>query len=105
MMTTLIKTTQDGRKLEVIGLAICLDGALEAFELIEVKDHPNRRAILAAVPDATHVAGRLPLTREEVDKVLAAFAEAEAEILASPAAINERFRIAAMWKAREQGIE
>lgn len=104
-MTTLIKTTQDGRKLEVIGLAICLDGALEAFELIEVKDHPNRRAILAAVPDATHVAGRLPLTRAEVDKVLAAFAEAEAQILASPAAINERFRIAAMWKAREQGIE
>lgn len=104
-MTTLIKTTQDGRKLEVIGLAICLDGALEAFELIEVKDHPNRRAILAAVPDATHVAGRLPLTREEADKVVAAFAEAEAQILASPAAINERFRIAAMWKAREQGIE
>lgn len=104
-MTTLIKTTLDGRKLEVIGLAICLDGALEAFELIEVKDHPNRRAILAAVPDATHTAGRLPLTQAEVDKVLAAFAEAEAEILASPAAINERFRIAAMWKAREQGIE
>ncbi|OYZ89615.1 MAG: hypothetical protein B7X99_19140 [Rhizobiales bacterium 17-65-6] len=104
-MTTLIKTTQDGRKLEVIGLAICLDGALEAFELIEVKDHPNRRAILAAVPDATHVAGRLPLTREEADKVVAAFGEVEAQILASPAAINERFRIAAMWKAREQGIE
>ncbi len=32
-MTTLVKTTQDGRKLEVIGLAICLDGKLEAFEL------------------------------------------------------------------------
>lgn len=105
MMTTLIKTTQDGRKLEVIGLAICLDGVLEAFELIEVKDHPNRRAILTAVPEATHIAGRLPLTRAEADKVIAAFAEAEAQILASPAAINERFRIAAMWKAREQGIE
>jgi hypothetical protein len=104
-MATLVKTTQDGRKLEVIGLAICLDGELEAFELIEVKLHPNRRAIWAAAPDATHMAGRVTLTREEADIVIGAFKQAEAEILASPAAINERFRIAAMWKAREQGIE
>ena len=104
-MATLVKTTQDGRKLEVIGLAICLDGALEAFELVEVKLHPNRRAIRTAVPEATHMAGRVPLTQEEADIVVAAFKEAEAQILASPAAINERFRIAAMWKAREQGIE
>ena len=104
-MTTLVKTTQDGRKLEVIGLAICLEGKLEAFELIEVKLHPNRRAIWAAVPEATHMAGRVPLTREEADTVTQAFKEAEAQVLASPAAINERFRIAAMWKAREQGIE
>lgn len=104
-MATLIKTTTDGRKLEVIGLAICLDGELEAFELIEVKLHPNRAAIRAAAPDATHMAGRVTLTKEEADTVYRAFKEAEAEILASPAAINERFRIAAMWKAREQGIE
>lgn len=104
-MTTLIKTTQDGRKLEVIGLAICLDGQLEAFELIEVKLHPNRRAILKVLPEATHIAGRVALTRDEAAIVEAAFKKAEAEILASPAAINERFRIAAMWKAREQGIE
>ncbi len=104
-MATLVKTTQDGRKLEVIGLAICLDGQLEAFELIEVKLHPNQRAIWKAVPDATHMAGRVALTREEANAALAAFKEAEAQILASPAAINERFRIAAMWKAREQGIE
>ncbi|WP_213770945.1 hypothetical protein [Bradyrhizobium sp. dw_78] len=104
-MSTLVKNTQDGRKLEVIGLAICLDGELEAFELIEVKMHPNRRAILAAAPEATHMAGRVTLTREEADIVVAAFKAAEAEILANPVAINERFRIAAMWKAREQGIE
>jgi hypothetical protein len=104
-MSTLIKTTQDGRKLEVIGLAICLEGKLEAFELIEVKLHPNRRAIWTAVPEATHMAGRVALTRPEADAVAGAFKQAEAEILASPAAINERFRIAAMWKAREQGIE
>lgn len=104
-MATLVKTTQDGRKLEVIGLAICLDGKLEAFELIEVKLHPNRRAIWTAAPDATHMAGRVVLTRAEADIVDAAFRQAEAEILANPTAINERFRIAAMWKAREQGIE
>ena len=104
-MATLVKTTQDGRRLEVIGLAICLDGELEAFELIEVNMHPNRRAIRAAAPDATHMAGRVTLTREQADVVIGAFKDAEAEILASPAAINERFRIAAMWKAREQGIE
>jgi hypothetical protein len=104
-MATLVKTTQDGRKLEVIGLSICLDGQLEAFELIEVKLHPNRRAIWTAMPEATHIAGRVPLTREEADIVVAAFDKAQTEILASPAAINERFRIAAMWKAREQGIE
>ena len=104
-MATLVKTTQDGRRLEVIGLAICLDGALEAFELVEVKLHPNRRAIWTAVPEATHMAGRVPLTQEEADIVVATFKEAEAQILASPAAINERFRIAAMWKAREVGIE
>ena len=105
MITTLVKITQDGRRLEVIGLAICLDGQLEAFELIEVKLHPNRRAILQVLPETTHIAGRVALTREEADTILAAFREAEAQILASPAAINERFRIAAMWKAREQGIE
>jgi hypothetical protein len=104
-MATLVKITQDGRKLEVIGLAICLDNQLEAFELVEIKMHPNRGAIWAAAPDATHMAGRVTLTREEAEIVGRAFKAAEAEILASPAAINERFRIAAMWKAREQGIE
>ncbi len=104
-MATLVKVTQDGRKLEVVGLAICLDGELEAFELIEVKLHPNRRAILRVLPEATHLAGRVALTQEEAAIIEAAFKKAEAEILASPAAINERFRIAAMWKAREQGIE
>jgi len=104
-MATLVKTTQDGRKLEVIGLAICLNGELEAFELIEVKLHPNKRAIWNVMPDATHMAGRVALTREEADIVRCAFKEAEAQILANPTAINERFRIAAMWKAREQGIE
>ncbi|WP_445219965.1 hypothetical protein ACKWRH_07490 [Bradyrhizobium sp. Pa8] len=104
-MATLVKTTQDGRKLEVLGLAILLGGKLEANELIEVKDHPYRRAILAAVPDATHMAGRVPLTRKEAEIVLATFNKTEAATLANPVAIHERFRLAAMMKAREQGIE
>jgi hypothetical protein len=103
--TTFIKTTLDGRKLECIGLAICLDGELECFDLIEVKMHPNRRAIREVAPEATHMAGRVTLTKEEAEAVTRHMKEAEAEILASPTAMNERFRIAAMWRAREQGIE
>jgi hypothetical protein len=104
-MATLVKITQDGRKVEVMGLAICLDGQLEAFELMEVKLHPNRRAIVQAAPDATHMAGRVALNKDEVEIVQAAFKQTETQILASPAAINERFRIAAMWRARSEGIE
>lgn len=105
MATTLIKMTQDGRRLEVIGLAICLEGALEAFELIEVRLHPNRAAIREAAPEATHMAGRVSLTAAQAEAVANAFELAEAEILASPAAISERFRLAMIRKACEQGIE
>ncbi|POF33845.1 hypothetical protein [Roseibium marinum] len=104
-MTTLIKTTEDGRKVEVNGLAICLDGKLEAFELIEVAMHPNRRAIVEIMSDATHMAGRIALTREDVRKVEEAFAETEKQILASPAAINERFRLAVKRRTCSEGIE
>jgi hypothetical protein len=105
MLRTLIKTTQDGRKLEVIGFAIYLDGKLEAVDLTEVKMHPNYRGIWTMMPEATHVAGRVALTREEAEAVQNALKEAQSKMLADPVAISERFRIAAMWKAREQGIE
>ena len=104
-MAMLIKTTEDGRKVEVHGLAVCLDGKLEAFDLIEVKLHPNRPAILKAMPEATHMAGRIALTREEAERVEAAFAETERQILASPKAINERFRLAMNRRACMEGIE
>ncbi len=103
--TTLIKTTLDGRKLECIGLAICLSGELEAFEMIDIRMHPNGRAIHNAAPEARYVAGRVTLTFEEADAVRRHMAEVEAEIRADPKAMAERFRIAAMWRAREQGIE
>ncbi|GGF52039.1 hypothetical protein GCM10007301_09370 [Azorhizobium oxalatiphilum] len=104
-MATLVKTTLDGRKVEVIGLAICLDGRLEAVELTDVNEHPMRRAIRATAPEATHMAGRLALTKDEVQIVRSALNDAETRMLADPVAINERFRLAAMRKAREEGIE
>jgi len=104
-MATLVKTTQDGRKLEVVGLAICLDGKLEAFDLMEVSAHPRCRAIWEVAPDATHMAGRVTLAAGEVEIVKQALAEAESQIMANPIAINERFRLAAMRKARDEGIE
>jgi hypothetical protein len=102
---TYVKTTQDGRKLEVIGLAICLDGKLECFELIDLKLHPNRRAIWTVAPEADFVAGRVTVTKEEAEIIRKALQEANDEIIASPQAMNERFRIAFMHRAREQGIE
>lgn len=104
-MTILIKLTQDGRRVEVIGTAICLGGRLEALDLVEVAKHPHRAAIRRAAPDATHMAGRIALTREEAETVVAAQAAAEAAILSDPLAISERFRIALRQQACEQGIE
>jgi hypothetical protein len=104
-MATLIKTTRDGRRLEVAGLALTLDGRLEADELVEVRLHPNRLAIRAAAPEATHMAGRVPLSKAEADAAFTALAEAQAALLASPVAIHERFRIAAMRKDRAEGVE
>ncbi|RAI00741.1 hypothetical protein DLJ53_15960 [Acuticoccus sediminis] len=100
-----VKTTADGRAVEVKGLAVTLAGQVEAFELIKVADHPNRRAILAAVPEATHMAGRVPLDEAQAATVFAAFARAEAEILAHPTAIAERFRLAVNRRAMIDGIE
>jgi hypothetical protein len=102
---TYVKTTQDGRKLEVVGLAVCLDDKLECFDLMDLKLHPNRRTILRAAPEAAFMAGRVTLTKEEAEIIQKALREANDEIIASPKAMNERFRIAFMHRAREQGIE
>jgi hypothetical protein len=104
-MSTLVKTTQDGRKVEVIGQAITLAGKLEAIELVPVKSHPNRVAILNAMPEAAYMAGRVALTEEEGKLVLEALAKGEANLLANPQAIEERFRAAANRREAELGIE
>jgi len=104
-MATLVKTTLDGRKVEVVGQAITLSGKLEAVELIPVKDHPNRAAILKAMPEAAYMAGRVALTQEEGKVVLEALAKGEEQFLANPHAIEERFRAAARRREAELGIE
>jgi hypothetical protein len=87
-----IKTTEDGRKVEVIDMAVCLDGKKEAENLVAVNQHPNREAILAAVPLATHMAGRLALTSEEAAKAQAALDEARLTYENSPKGLAERMR-------------
>lgn len=104
-MNTYIKTTEGGLKVEVIGAAIYLDGKLEAETLIELIEHPNRAAILKAVPNATHMAGRLPLTLHEASTANAALYRAKKPFDDSPKAIMERLRLAVIEKARMEGIE
>ncbi len=104
-MTTLVKTTQDGRKLEVAGPALLLAGKLEAVELIPVKDHPNRAAILNIMPEAAYMAGRVALTAEEGKIALEALDKGQKDYYSNPTAIEERFRLAANRREAELGIE
>lgn len=104
-MRTYIKTTEGGLKVEVIGSAVYLDGKVEAETLIELIEHPNRAAILKALPNATHMAGRLPLTLFEASTANAALYRAKNIFDDSPKAIMERLRLAVIEKARMEGIE
>jgi hypothetical protein len=101
----LIKTTQDGRKVEVIGGWVCLAGAREADALIPIIEHPNRKAVLMSVPGATHVAGRLPLTHEEAAIAIGAMSAEQRAFDASPGAITQRIRRAVWAKAAAEGVE
>lgn len=102
---TLVKTTQDGRPVEVIDGWVCLAGLKEADTLVAVIEHPNRQAILAAVPGATHMAGRLPLTHEEAAIAQGAMTAEQREIDTSPMAIAQRLRRAMWAKAVAEGVE
>ena len=93
-MSTLIKITEDGRKVEVVGQAICLDGRKEVTELVDISEHPNIAAILKAAPNATHMAGRIPLTAEQAAIAKTALDEANDAYNFSPAGISERMRLA-----------
>lgn len=103
--TTFIKTTESGLRVEVIGTAICLNGEEEAWELIPLGEHPNRQAILRAVPNATHMAGRLPLTLQQAGIANSALVAARQDFDPDPKAVMERLRKTLIEKAWKEGIE
>lgn len=102
---THVRTTADGRKVEVIGHQVCLDGRPEADRLVPLIEHPNRQAIQRAVPGATHMAGRLALTHEEAAIAQGALDASRREFDTDPVAIAERFRRVAWAKAVAEGVE
>lgn len=91
-MSTHIKTTLDGRKVEVFGTKICLDGKPEADRLVPVILHPNWRNILEVAPDATHMAGRLALTVDEAQAAQRAIDAAREAYERSSTGVAERVR-------------
>jgi hypothetical protein len=105
MTATYIKTTLDGRKVEVIDGWICLAGAREADCLIPMDEHPNRQAIQKAVPGATHAGGRLPFTPAEAAAVQGALSIAQRAFDASASGITQRLRHAVWAKAHADGVE
>ncbi|WP_454731017.1 MULTISPECIES: hypothetical protein [Cupriavidus] len=103
--TVLVKLTQDGRKVEVIDGWVCLAGAREADRLVPVLEHPNRQGIARAVPGATHMAGRVPLTHAEAAIAQGALAAAQRAFDASPSGIAQRIRRAIWAKTAAEGVE
>jgi hypothetical protein len=101
----LVKLTRDGRRVEVIGRHLCLDGVPETDTLTVLDEHPNRQAILQAVPRATHVGGRLPLTLAEASVAQAALRAAQDRFDGSTAAVQARMRQAVWGKTLADGAE
>jgi hypothetical protein len=98
-----VKQTQDGRRVEVRGHQLCLDGRPETDYLIPLDEHPNRQAILRVVPDATHMAGRLPLTMAQASVAQAAMRRATDRFDGSAEAARERMRLAVWQKSMADG--
>jgi hypothetical protein len=105
MSSVYVKTTQDGRKVEVIDGWLCLDGARETDTLVPLIEHPNRQAISKAVPGASHMAGRVPLRHDETAIAQGAMSAAKREFSTDPVAIADRFRKAVWAKAQFEGVE
>ena len=100
-----VKHLSDERVVEVIGRHVCIDGRPEADHLVVIGEHPNRQAILRAVPGATHVAGRVPLTMPQASVAQAALRRAHDTFDGSTHAINERLRRAVWQKVFADGAE
>lgn len=105
MANTYVKTTQDGRKVEVIDGWLCLAGIRETDTQVPLIEHPNRQAISKAVPGATHMAGRIPLRHDEASIAQGAMDVAKREFSTDPVAIAERFRKGVWAKAQFEGVE
>ncbi|WP_395666944.1 hypothetical protein [Methylocella sp.] len=101
---TFIRETSDGRKIEVIGPYVCVDGDPVADGMVEVKTHPNKDAILHALPNAAFMAGPIVLVAEEASLVRGAFAKFK-QPEQNLAQIEKRFREAYNARARLEGIE
>ena len=84
-----VKTTQDGRRVEVIDGWVCLAGAREADSLIPMEEHPNRQAIAKA----------------EAAVAQSALSAAQRIFDASPAGSTQRLRHAVWAKAAAEGVE
>jgi hypothetical protein len=101
----LIRTTSGGHRVEVIAGRVCLDGRPEADALTVLDEHPNRAAILRAVPRATHVAGRLPLTLAEASVAQVALRASQDRYDGSPQGVRKRIRRAEWIKTLADGAE
>ena len=104
METVFIRTTSDGRKIEVINGSVCLDGRPIANTLTDVKIHPNKEAILFVLPNAAFMAGPIALTAEEASVARGAM-EAAKPGDKDRISIEERFRKGWNKRAFEMGIE
>ncbi len=104
-MNTYIKSTRDGRRVEVIGRSICLDGRPEADALLAVIAHPRWRDIVAAAPEATHLAGRITLTVDEAETAQRALDAARASFDGSARGVAERSRQAVNRMLMNRGDE
>jgi len=100
-----VKHLSDDRVVEVIGRHVCIAGQPEADSLVVIDEHPNRQAILKAVPGATHVAGRVPLTMPQASVAQAALRRAHDTFDGSAHAVSERMRNAVWQKTFAEGIE
>ena len=105
MEPVLVKYLSDDRKVEIIDGWLCLEGRPAVRELVVLDEHPNRQAILKAVPKATHMAGRIPLTMPEASVAQAALRRAHDTFDGSAHAVTERMRHAVWQKVFADGAD
>ncbi|TDN58813.1 hypothetical protein B0G77_7964 [Paraburkholderia sp. BL10I2N1] len=102
----LVKMTQDGRNVEVISGWVCLAGVGEADPprpAARTPEPADDRPRAARGP--AHVAGRLPLTHEEIAIARGAMSAARWQFDASPAGIAPRLPRAVWAKIAAEDVE